>query len=72
MANKYKCINEFVVDSYDENEQVEENDFFVVEVGSIWELQDESYLSDVRLMDNEGRWLEIAQSHLVEDFVKLD
>lgn len=72
MANKYKCLNSFTVDSYDENEQAIENEFFVVEVGTVWELQEDSYLSDVRLVDSEGRWLELAQSHLEEDFIKVD
>lgn len=72
MVKKYKCINEFVVDAYDENENSIENEIFVVKVDTVWELQEYSYMSDVRLVDVDGRWLEIAQEHLGADFVEVN
>ena len=57
----------------DDNENEIENEEVIVEEGTIWERQEMSYLSDVRLeIENDTDWIEIANEHLARYFKELE
>jgi len=64
----FRCIKEFEVDELDENESPTGHDF-IVEKDTLWELEEEAYISDVRLEKLETyEWLEICEETLNEYF----
>ena len=64
----FKCIKELIVDELDENESPTGNDV-IVEKDTLWELEEEAYISDVRLEKLETyEWLEICEETLNEYF----
>ena len=73
---EYKCIKTFSVPYYDiETDSYDESQFFDIEVGSIWEREDDylsgSYTgSDIHL-DGDGGWIEISEEILKEYFKEL-
>ena len=73
---EYKCIKTFSVPYYDiETDSYDESQFFDIEVGSIWEREDDylsgSYTgSDIHL-DGDGGWIEISEETLKEYFREL-
>ena len=73
---EYKCIKTFSVPYYDiETDSYDESQFFDIEVGSIWEREDDylsgSYIgSDIHL-DGDGGWIEISDEILKEYFKEL-
>lgn len=72
---KHECIKELQVDCYDDNGHYEEKEN-VIEVGSIWIIEDEEDTfrmigGDIRLIKegiNEYSWLEISKDTLEEYF----
>lgn len=70
IEKKFKCIKELIVEQRDEEENVIENEIFVVPVGSIWYKRDFSYLSDIRLEGDFG-WLEIVNETLTSHFEEI-
>lgn len=71
---KYKCVNSFVIDGYDEDGFQKDKVFLVVE-GSVWTLNDSAnYINADHHLDNEktGEWLEISDISLKEDFVLME
>lgn len=68
---KYKCLKGFVVDAYDENGNLIENESLVVKQWSVWEKQKYSYISDIRLINENREWLEVCEEHLKSDFIKM-
>lgn len=68
---EYKCIKEFAVPKYDQDEELIEGENFTIPVDSIWELQDHAYMSEIRLEGNFG-WLEISLENLKENFVEIN
>ncbi|SDJ68630.1 hypothetical protein [Alkalibacterium thalassium] len=70
MSNRYKCIESFYLPMLDENENEIENEEVRVEKGTVWERQEVSYLSDVRL-ENDTGWIEIANESLARYFKEL-
>lgn len=64
MTKKYKCIQEFSVDKYDEDECLIENEVIVIPSDSVWESQAYSSMSDIRLENDEVGWLEISKKTL--------
>ena len=72
MSNRYKCIESFYLPMLDENENEIENEELRVEEGTVWERQETSYLSDVRLeIENGNDWIEIASDRLARYFKEL-
>ena len=71
MEKEFKCIKEFVVDKYDEHENLIENESFIVPVDSVWYLSEHSYLSEVRLESEEFGWLEITSDDLENCFIQI-
>ena len=64
----FKCIKELIVDELDENESPTGNDV-IVEKDTFWELEEEAYISDVRLVKLKTyEWLEICEETLKEYF----
>ena len=64
----FKCIKEFEVDELDENESPTGNDV-IVEKDTFWELEEEAYISDVRLVKLKTfEWLEICEETLNKFF----
>jgi len=64
----FKCVKDFMVDALDENESPTGHDS-IVEKDTLWELQEEAYLSDVRLVKIKTfEWLEICDETLKEYF----
>lgn len=55
---EYKCIKKLSLPKCDEYEVTIDEEFFVVPVDSVWILQEESSMSDIRLESNLG-WIEI-------------
>ena len=66
----YKCIKEFAVDMYDDEEFLIENEQKVIPIGTTWERQDYSSLSDVRLQSELG-WLEVDDKTLETHFIEI-
>ncbi|MEK5038925.1 hypothetical protein [Sporosarcina sp. FSL K6-3457] len=66
---KYKCIKSLELDVFDDDGSFVENKYFAVEVGSVWEKDEEPYrfiaaAESVRLTDSNGRWMEIYEDDL--------
>lgn len=57
MDKVYKCIKEFGLDRYEDDELLE-NEHFIVPLDSTWELGEYSHMSDIRL-ESELGWIEI-------------
>lgn len=72
---KYECVKKLQVDCYDDDGHYEEKEN-VIEVGSIWLIEDEEDTfrmigGDIRLIKegiNEYSWLEISKDTLGEHF----
>lgn len=67
MVRNCKCIKEFYVEKCDNNGFLMDNEYEEVEEGSIWEYEEGKFTftgAEMRLEDEEGRWLEISK----EDF----
>jgi len=72
MSNRYKCTESFYLPMLDDNENEIENEELRVEEGTVWERQEISYLSDVRLeIENGADWIEIANESLARYFKEL-
>ena len=67
MEKRFKCIKEFVLEKYDEDESIIEGEYFVTSVGSTWERAEHAYMSDVRL-ENENSWIEVTFEMLKSHF----
>ena len=65
---KFKCLKKFTLNLLDEDECVVENESFIVEKGTIWELQEFSYLCDNRLESSDLCYIEISDEYLSEFF----
>ena len=64
----FKCIKELRVDELDGNESPTGNDL-IVKKETLWELEEQAYISDVRLVKLETfEWLEICEETLNEYF----
>lgn len=64
----FKCIKELIVDRLDENESTTGDDF-IVEKETLWELEEQAYISDVRLVKLKTYgWLEVCEETLNEYF----
>ena len=72
----YECIKPFNVPYYDiETDSYDESQFYDVEIGSVWEKEDDdisgSYTgADIHLDGNNG-WIEVSEEHLREYFKEL-
>ncbi|MDU7904720.1 MAG: hypothetical protein E7J25_01010 [Paeniclostridium sordellii] len=69
----YKCIEGFMVDICDGDGFTVEESGFVVEEGSIWEVNEEAINvlgADVHLENNDS-WIEISKETLEECFIKM-
>lgn len=78
MSKEYECIKPFSVPCYDtETNSYDESQFYNIEVGSIWEQEDDdndfscSFTgADIHLEGDNG-WLEISEEELQEYFKEL-
>jgi hypothetical protein len=68
----YKCIKGFSLDRCDDDGFTIEGEYEVVEEGSVWNIPaDAEYRlvgGEVRLEDEESRWIEICKETLKEHF----
>lgn len=70
----YKCIEGFVVDTVDGDGFTIEEGNFIVEEGSIWEVNDEAVNvtgGEIHL-ENEKNWIEVSVETLEQCFVNVD
>lgn len=73
----YECIKLFDVPYYDtETDSYDESQYYRVEVGSVWEREDDnlsgSYTgADIHLDGNNG-WLEVSEEKLKECFKEIE
>lgn len=71
----YKCTKGFVLDSCDDNGFTIENEHFIIDKDSLWYTpEDKEYRfigGEVRLEDEEGRWIELTKEHLEEYFKEI-
>lgn len=65
----YKCIKEFVLDKYEDDEALE-NEHYIVPVGSTWELSGYAHMNDIRLVSELG-WIEIDFESLESLFIEV-
>lgn len=66
-----KCIEGFAVEKRDDDGFLIENEDFIVEEDSIWDVDEGSFRmisGEVRLTNNDGEWLEIPEEMFVEYF----
>lgn len=71
--NKFKCINSFAIDVYDDDGFSTEKDI-QIEKGSMWERDTSGFRlvganDTIRLESEQGAWLEITEEHLRSDFI---
>ena len=67
MVKKCKCIKRFCIEKCDDDGFLIPNEYETIEENSIWEYEEGKFTftgAEMRLEDNEGRWLEISK----EDF----
>lgn len=69
MEKVYKCIKEFVLDKYQDDTQLEDEQF-IVPLESTWELGEYSHMSDIRL-ESELGWIEIDTESFKALFVEV-
>lgn len=70
---KYKCIKGFILDIYDGDGFTMEEGGFMVEEGSMWEVNEEAINvlgTDVHI-ENEKGWIEITNEMLENHFIKI-
>ena len=72
----YECIKPFNVPYYDiETDDYDESQYFNVEVGSVWEREDNdlsgSYTGADIHLDGDDSWLEVSEETLKECFKEL-
>ena len=68
---KYKCIQSFQLQTYDDDGRSIENEYLKVKKGSVWEMDEtEGRIigGDVALNDGNGQWLELTQEHFEKWF----
>ena len=71
---RYKCIKPLFLDRYDDNGFLEEEDAMVIEVGEVYEVDDDTcdYLliadKPALRLENERHWIEIYPDTLAEHF----
>ncbi|WP_341472792.1 hypothetical protein, partial [Anaerophilus nitritogenes] len=78
VMKKYKCIKKLILQKYDDDGFVMDNEFFFTKEGSVWELDE----SDSKLIGGEIRlittkegyldWLEIDKETLEEHFEEIN
>ena len=76
MIREYECIKPFSVPYYDtETDSYDESKFYGVEVGSVWEREDDdlsgSYTGADIHLDGDNGWLEVSEEKLRECFKEL-
>ena len=66
---KYKCINEFYVEIYDE-EWMPTGEYGTIHTGTVWELDEytNNIGGEVHLDNDDGEWIEISREILEECF----
>lgn len=70
---EYECIKPFSVPYYDiETDSYDESQFFDIEVGSLWQREDDDFFgsytgADIQL-DGDGGWIEINEEDLEKYF----
>lgn len=68
----YKCIHEFTVNAIDVDD-IETGEEVLVEKGTVWEIQEESMMNDVRLEKIDTfHWLEVSEIDLEWHFEELE
>ncbi len=75
MNREYECIKPFSICFYDtETDSYDESQFYDIEVGSVWERDDDLSVSftgaDIHLDGDDG-WIEISEERLKEHFKEL-
>lgn len=71
----FECVEAYSVPMVDGNDFVIENEYIHIKTGSLWELDLRDILheilsiSDVRLTDQDGKWIQITWESLQEYFV---
>ena len=71
---KYRCIKRFYLDSYDGNGFVLNEEGLVVDRGSTWILQEDSYRfidGEIRLEQEDGTWIELSKETFAEIFKEI-
>lgn len=68
----YKCIKSFAINTVDDNGFTLDDEQFVIPVGSLWDLPEESEYrfigGEVRLESDEYGWIEMPEDDLKERF----
>ena len=72
----YKCIKEFSIEKCDDDGFMLENEYEIIEEGSIWFIpEDKDYRflgGEIRLENDDMSWIEIAKESLKEYFVAIN
>lgn len=70
-----KCIEGFSLEKCDDDGFTIENDYFVVEEDTIWNIEEDSYRlvgGEIRLINDELGWLEISKETFEEHFKSIN
>lgn len=72
---QYRCLEDFRVDRVDDNGFTIENEFFIVEKGTVWNTpEDENFRltgGEIRLENDDLEWIEITKKYLKRYFVEI-
>ncbi|AQU79754.1 hypothetical protein [Planococcus faecalis] len=71
---QYICIEKLTLNKLDENEEIDDNNFFEVETGSLWE-KCRGGMGEIRLEglnENEYEWMEISKEVFKHYFKPLE
>lgn len=66
----FECKKEFEVSKWDNDNDCFSDEIITIEKGSVWECSGRGYICDgeIRLINEDGEWLEISKETLHEYF----
>jgi len=70
IEKSFKCIEDLMLQKYDEDGYQIDNEYIVINKDSIWEIQEDSSLSDIRL-ESKDSWIEITLETLESHFKEI-
>lgn len=67
----YKCVKKLIVDMYDDDNEIREDEHMEVDEGSEWLIEECGYCeNDIRLVNDDADWIEIDRRTFKEHFVE--
>ena len=73
-VNMFKCIKKLILEKYDDNGRLLEDEKFEVTKGSEWVKDEDGYREidgEIRLENDDAEWIEISRKTFKEHFIEV-